>query len=190
MKVIPSPTRALVIASNNANKRINRFCAYQAISDTPRSACHASTTDTRCHVCTKCLTSSVKVVNCRYKPNPKQPASYTKHKSYPSRPNRLTGLAMAAGVFAISPKLIAFPRPSSEIATVMKSLWTSNPINLIFEPLAKLMSGDRLPHFGPFPSLNFALWNHRAAHSIPKMVSKWECRSSTRSFARGSFPSW
>ena len=54
------------------------------------------------------------------------------------------------------------------------------------EPLAKLMSGDRLPHFGPFPSLNFAPWNHHEAHSIPKRVSKWECRSSTQSFARGS----
>ncbi len=48
------------------------------------------------------------------------------------------------------------------------------------------MSGDRLPHFGSFPSLNFAPWNHHAAHSIPKMVSKWDCRSSTQSFARGS----
>ena len=54
------------------------------------------------------------------------------------------------------------------------------------EPLAKLMSGDLLPHFGPFPSLNFAPWNHHADHSIPNMVSKWDCRSSTQSFARGS----
>jgi len=56
-----------------------------------------------------------------------------------------------------------------------------------FEPLAKLVSGDRLPHFGPFPGWNFAPWNHHASHSIPKMDSKWDCHSSTQSFARGSF---
>ena len=54
------------------------------------------------------------------------------------------------------------------------------------EPIAKLVSGDRLPHFGPFPGLNFAPWNHHAAYSIPKMDSKWDCRSSTQSFAIGS----
>ncbi len=54
------------------------------------------------------------------------------------------------------------------------------------EPLAKLMSGDWLPHFGPFPSWNFAPWNHHAAHPITKMDSKWHCHSSTQSFARGS----
>ncbi len=58
---------------------------------------------------------------------------------------------------------------------------------LTYEPFAKLMSGDRLPYFSPFPSLNFAPWNHHAAHSIPKMVSKWDGRSSTQSFARGSY---
>ncbi len=63
----------------------------------------------------------------------------------------------------------------------MADLW-----HITGEPLAKLMSGDRLPHFGPFPGLNFAPWNHHAAHSIPKMVSKRDCRSSTQSFARGS----
>jgi len=57
---------------------------------------------------------------------------------------------------------------------------------MAIEPLAKLVSGDRLPHFGPFPSCNFAPWNHHAAHSISKMDSKWDCRSSTQSFARGS----
>jgi len=54
------------------------------------------------------------------------------------------------------------------------------------EPLAKLMSGDWLPRFGPFPGWNFAPWNHHAAHSIPKIDSKWDCHSSTQSFARGN----
>jgi len=54
------------------------------------------------------------------------------------------------------------------------------------EPLAKLMSGDWLPHFGPFPSWNFAPWNHHAAHSTPKMDSKWHRHSSTQSLASGS----
>ncbi len=54
------------------------------------------------------------------------------------------------------------------------------------EPLAKLVSGDRLPYFGPFPRWNFGPWNHHAPHSIPKMDSKRDCRSSTQSFARGS----
>jgi len=54
------------------------------------------------------------------------------------------------------------------------------------EPIAKLVSGDRLPRFGPFPSWNFGPWNHHAAHSIPKMGSKWDYRSSTQSFAIGS----
>jgi len=54
------------------------------------------------------------------------------------------------------------------------------------EPLIKLMSGDWLPRFGPFPGWNFAPWNHHAAHSSPKMDSKWDCHSSTQSFARGS----
>jgi len=48
------------------------------------------------------------------------------------------------------------------------------------------VSGDWLPHFGLFPSWNFAPWNHHAAHSIPKIDSKWHCQSSTQSFARGS----
>jgi hypothetical protein len=55
-----------------------------------------------------------------------------------------------------------------------------------YEPLAKLMSGDWLPRFGPFPNWNFAPWNRHAAHSIPKMDSKWQCHSSIQSFARGS----
>jgi len=73
----------------------------------------------------------------------------------------------------------------------------------IVEPLAKLMGGGRLPHFGPFPGWNFAPWNHHAngksqtckptarrgsAACFPKMVSTWDCRSSPRSFARGSWP--
>jgi len=41
--------------------------------------------------------------------------------------------------------------------------------SLTMEPLAKLVRGDLLPHFGPFPSWNFAPWSHHAAHSIPKM---------------------
>ncbi|MDQ6958652.1 MAG: hydantoinase B/oxoprolinase family protein, partial [Mariprofundaceae bacterium] len=45
---------------------------------------------------------------------------------------------------------------------------------------------NRLPHFGPFPSWNFGPWNHHAPHSTPKMDSKWDCRSSTQSFASGS----
>ncbi len=57
---------------------------------------------------------------------------------------------------------------------------------LSIEPLAKLVSGDWLPHFGPFPSWNFAPWNNHAAHSSPKMDSKRDCHSSTQSFARGS----
>ncbi|MDQ6957556.1 MAG: hydantoinase B/oxoprolinase family protein, partial [Mariprofundaceae bacterium] len=51
-------------------------------------------------------------------------------------------------------------------------------IPVFIEPLAKLMSGNRLPHFGPFPSWNFGPWNHHAPHSTPKMDSKWDCRSS------------
>ncbi len=68
------------------------------------------------------------------------------------------------------------------------------------EPIAKLMSGDRLPHFGPFSSWNFGPWNHHANKShtykpiarrhsaacFPNMDSKWDCRSSTQSFAIGS----
>jgi len=61
-----------------------------------------------------------------------------------------------------------------------------NTIHHVMEPLAKLVSSDRLPHCGPFLSWNFAPWNHHAAHSIPKMDSKWDCRSSTQSFASGS----
>jgi len=75
------------------------------------------------------------------------------------------------------------------------------------EPIAKLESGNRRPHFGPFPSCNLirgilaphppgvpytskrlsclfvAPWNHHAPHSILKMTSKRDCRSSTQSFA-------
>ncbi len=66
------------------------------------------------------------------------------------------------------------------------------------ELLAKLVSGDLLPHFGPFSSWpifelahfragpfsswNFAPWNHHAVYSIPKMDSKWDCKLSTQSF--------
>jgi len=42
------------------------------------------------------------------------------------------------------------------------------------EPVAKLVSGDRLPHAGPFSSWNF------------DPISTWDCRSSTQSFAIGS----
>ncbi|MDQ6992816.1 MAG: hypothetical protein Q9M31_05030, partial [Mariprofundus sp.] len=36
------------------------------------------------------------------------------------------------------------------------------------------------------PALLFAPWNHHAPHSTSKMDSKWDCRSSTQSFAIGS----
>jgi len=48
------------------------------------------------------------------------------------------------------------------------------------------VSGGRRPHIGLFPSWNFAPWNHHAAHSILKIDSTWDCRSSTQSFAIGS----
>ncbi len=54
------------------------------------------------------------------------------------------------------------------------------------EPCAKLMSGDRLPHVGPFPCWNRGPWGHHVPHSIPKMDLTWNCHPSTQSFARGS----
>jgi len=42
--------------------------------------------------------------------------------------------------------------------------------------------------FRPISELEFAPWNHHAAHSIPKIDSKWDCFSSTQSFAIGSLP--
>jgi len=33
---------------------------------------------------------------------------------------------------------------------------------LTIEPQTKLVSGDQLPHIGPFPSWNFDPWNHHA----------------------------
>jgi len=54
------------------------------------------------------------------------------------------------------------------------------------EPLAKLISGDQRPRFGPFPNWNFGSWHHHAPHFIPKMVSKRDCCSSTQSSASNS----
>jgi len=54
------------------------------------------------------------------------------------------------------------------------------------EPQTKLVSGDQLPHAGPFSGWNFDPWNHHASHSNPKMDSTWDCRSSTQSFVCGS----
>ncbi|MDQ6993911.1 MAG: hypothetical protein Q9M31_10575, partial [Mariprofundus sp.] len=39
----------------------------------------------------------------------------------------------------------------------------------------------------PISALLFAPWNHHAPHSTSKMDSKWDCRSSTQSFAIGSY---
>jgi len=54
------------------------------------------------------------------------------------------------------------------------------------EPLAKVVNGDLLPHSGALSNWNFGEWNHHAPHSIPKMHSKWDCNSSTQTFAIGS----
>lgn len=70
---------------------------------------------------------------------------------------------------------------------------------LLYESIERRVSGGRLPHFGPFPSWNFAPWSRHAVHSIPKIDLKWDClsacvhaqtgRSSTQSFAVGSYVS-
>jgi len=54
------------------------------------------------------------------------------------------------------------------------------------EPLAKVVSGNLLPHFGVFLSWIFDPWNHHASQSIPKIHSKWDCILSTQTFASGS----
>jgi len=38
----------------------------------------------------------------------------------------------------------------------------------------------------PISELLFDPWNHHASHSIPKMDSAWDCRSSAQSFVCGS----
>jgi len=43
------------------------------------------------------------------------------------------------------------------------------------EPLAKVVSGNLLPHFGVFPSWIFYPWNHHASQSILKIHAKWDC---------------
>jgi len=48
------------------------------------------------------------------------------------------------------------------------------------------MSGDPLPHAGPFLGWDFDPWNHHASHSNPKMDSTWDCSSSTQRFVCGS----
>jgi len=43
------------------------------------------------------------------------------------------------------------------------------------EPLAKVVSGNLLPHFGVFPACFLVVWNHHALQSSLKIHSKWEC---------------
>ncbi len=54
------------------------------------------------------------------------------------------------------------------------------------EPLAKVVSSDLRPRSGMFSIWNFGEWNHHAPHSRPKTHSKWDCNSSTQTFASGS----
>jgi len=54
------------------------------------------------------------------------------------------------------------------------------------EPLAKVVSGDFRPHSGAILSWNFGKWNHHSPHSNSKSHSKWDCNSSTQTFASGS----
>ncbi|MDQ6982741.1 MAG: SDR family oxidoreductase [Mariprofundus sp.] len=48
------------------------------------------------------------------------------------------------------------------------------------------MNGDLLPHSGALSNWNFGEWNQHAPCSNPKMHSKWDCNSSTQTFASGS----
>jgi len=65
-------------------------------------------------------------------------------------------------------------------------IWTNQNLKEYMEPLAKVMSGNLLPHFGVFPNWIFKPWNHHASQPILKVHSKWDCILFTRNFASGS----
>jgi len=48
------------------------------------------------------------------------------------------------------------------------------------------MCGDLLSRSGAILSWDFTEWNNHVPHSNPKVHSKWDCNSSTRTFASGS----
>jgi hypothetical protein len=54
------------------------------------------------------------------------------------------------------------------------------------EPLAKVVSGNLLPHFGVFLVWIFEAWNHHATRSSLKIHSKWDCSVSTQTSASSS----
>ncbi len=59
-------------------------------------------------------------------------------------------------------------------------------VGIFNNKLAKVVSGDLLPHSGAILSCNFGKWNHHSPHPRSKSHSKWDCNSSTQTFASGS----